>query len=168
MRKTVSILAVALFCIGLHAQDNAIINELTSILDSNQVLAHYSYCDASGAEIGNGTATIQGRKYVVSEGKAMFISNGATLYSVFSDRKEIYIENAGSSSDIFSNLPSLLQKVKDLKWDGTNLSFSMELQGAGKLLCKARVQKLPWNDNGQFTVSEDLLNSNIYVVTDLR
>ena len=81
---------------------------------------------------------------------------------------EIYIENAGGRDDIFSNLPSLLEKVEDLSWDGTNLSFSLELQGVGKLLCKAKVQKLPWNENGQFTVSEDLLNSKVYVVTDLR
>ena len=168
MRKIIAILSVILTCGLMHAQDNSIVNELTAMLGRSQVVAHYSYSDASGAELGKGVATIQGRKYMVAEGKTMFISNGATLYTVLSDRKEVYIENAGGKDDIFSNLTEIIKTVEDLKWDGSNLSFAMNLEGVGKLLCKAKVQETPWNDEAQFSVSEDILNSKEWIITDLR
>ena len=121
MRKFFAILPAILFCSLAQAQDERIVNELTSMLDRSQVIAHYSYSDASGAELGKGVATIQGRKYTVAEGKALFISNGATLWSVFADKKEVYVENAGGRSDIFSNIPEIIKQVEDLRWDGSNL-----------------------------------------------
>ncbi|MBP5521973.1 MAG: hypothetical protein J6X82_06100 [Bacteroidales bacterium] len=168
MRKIFAILPAILFCSLAQAQDERIVNELTSMLDRSQVIAHYSYSDASGAELGKGVATIQGRKYTVAEGKALFISNGATLWSVFADKKEVYVENAGGRSDIFSNIPEIIKQVEDLRWDGSNLSFTMNLEGLGKLLCKARVQETPWNDEAKFTVSDDILGSKDWIVTDLR
>ena len=168
MRKIIAILSVILTCGLMHAQDNGIVNELTSMLGRSQVLAHYSYSDASGAELGKGVATIQGRKYMVAEGKTMFISNGATLYTVFSDRKEVYMENAGGKDDIFSNLTEIIKSVEDLKWDGSKLSFTMDLEGVGKLLCKAKVQETPWNDDAQFSVGDGILNSKDWIITDLR
>lgn len=168
MRKIIAILSAILTCGLVQAQNDGIVNELTSMLGRSQVVAHYCYCDASGAELGKGVATIQGCKYMVSEGKSMFISNGATLYTVLSDRKEVYIENAGGKGGIFSNLTEIIKTVEDLKWDGSNLSFAMNLEGLGKLLCKAKVQETPWNDEAQFTVGEDILNSKDWIITDLR
>ena len=168
MRKIIVILSAVLSCGLIQAQEKGIADELLSMLGRSQVVAHYSYSDASGAELGKGVATIQGRKYMVAEGKTMFISNGATLYTVLSDRKEVYIENAGGKDDIFSNLTEIIKTVEDLKWDGSNLSFAMNLEGVGKLLCKAKVQETPWNDEAQFSVSEDILNSKEWIITDLR
>ncbi len=168
MRKIIFTLSAILFCCLLHAQDGSILSELTSMLGRSQITAHYSYSDASGAELGKGVATIQGRKYMVSEGNAMFISDGSTLYSVFSDRKEVYIENAGGKNDIFSNLPEVLKNVENLKWDGGKLSFTMNMEGFGELHCKAGVQELPWNDEALFSVSDGILESKAWVVTDLR
>lgn len=168
MRKITAILSAILLCSLLHAQDDGVVNELTAMLGRSRVIAHYSYSDASGAELGKGVATIQGRKYTVSEGPAMFISNGATLYTVFSDKKEVYIENAGGKSDIFSNLPEIIKNVEGLKWDGSNLSFTMNLDGLGSLLCKAKVQETPRDDEAEFTVSDGILNSKDWIVTDLR
>ena len=168
MRKIIVILSAVLSCGLMQAQAKGIADELLSMLGRSQVIAHYSYCDASGAELGNGVANIQGRKYMVSEGKTMFISNGATLYTVLSDRKEVYLENAGGQDDIFSNLSEIIKTVEDLKWDGSNLSFTMDLEGVGKLLCKAKVQETPWNDEAQFSVSDGILNSKEWIITDLR
>lgn len=168
MRKITAILSTILLCGMLQAQSDATVKELISMLGRSQLLVHYNYSDASGAELGKGVAVIQGRKYTVSEDKAMFISDGTTLYSVFSASKEVYIENAGGKSDIFSNLPEVIKTVENLEWDGENLSFTMNMEGLGGLLCKARVQETPWNDEAQFTVGEGILGSSAWTITDLR
>lgn len=168
MRKISLIVCLFALSLAMSAQDGKILSELTAILERSQVVAHYSYSDPAGAKLGEGVATVQGRKYCVSEGKAMFISNGATLWSVFSDRKEIYIENAGGSNDLFSNLPEVLKTVEGLTWNGKDISFTMDFPGTGKIACKATVQELPWNNDAKFTVSEDILGSKDWIVTDLR
>jgi hypothetical protein len=78
------------------------------------------------------------------------------------------MENAGGKDDIFSNLTEIIKSVEDLKWDGSKLSFTMDLEGVGKLLCKAKVQEIPWNDDAQFSVGDGILNSKDWIITDLR
>jgi hypothetical protein len=168
MRRFAIIIASLIFCFHAGAQENRVLEELKSMLDSCQVLVKYSYSDASGKEIGNGTAQIQGRKYMVTEGNALFISDGATLWSMFKETGEIYIENAGGKGDFFGNLDKLLPQVDDLSFDGRNLSFKLRIAGNEPMRCKAGLEKLPINPNAKFEVSQGVLESKAWTVVDLR
>lgn len=168
MRKLALVIASVLCCFSAASQGSAALKELKSLLDTCCVQAKYSYGDASGKELGSGIAKIQGHKYLVTEGKAVFICNGSTLWSMFNDTKEIYIEKAGGAGDIFGNLDSILSQVKDLKYDGRKVTFKLDLPGNQPLLCKAVIDKMPFNPDAKFEVEQGVLQSREWTVTDLR
>ena len=168
MRKLALVIASVLCCFSAASQGSAALKELKSLLDTCCVQASYSYSDASGKELGSGMAKIQGHKYMVTEGGAVFICNGTTLWSLFKDTKEIYIEKAGGAGDIFGNLDSILPQVKDLKYDGRKVTFKLDLPGNPPLLCKAVIDRLPFNPDAKFEVEQGVLQSREWTVTDLR
>lgn len=171
MRKLFStIIGILACCAFIHAQDkDKVTGELLSMLGSSKLLIHYEYTDAPGRQPSSGTAVVQQNKYTVTEGKAVFMCNGTTKWSMFKDTREIYIENAGGDNDIFGNLAAIIQNVENLQFDGTDISFALTLPGMqGKISCKARIDRLPLDPDAKFIIEEGVLNNPTWVVTDLR
>lgn len=159
-----------LLCTGAAAQCNAkAAEELSSMLDSCRLMITYNYSDLGGKVLGNGTAVVQQNKYMVTEGNAIYICNGLTRWTMLNDTREIYIENAGGDDDIFGNLKALADKVQDLKFDGSNISFILTLPGfSDGIRCSARIDRQPVNPDAEFEIKEGVLKLPGWVVTDLR
>ena len=85
-------------------------------------------------------------------------------------KKEIYIEEAGGKSDLFGNLDTILEQVKDLKYEGTRVSFTMTLQGIPEpLSCKATILRKNNKDSDLKDFRVDVSKyDKLWIITDLR
>lgn len=169
MRRLVSISVLVLSCICAGAQDQ-IAKELAGMLEGNIVRISYSYENAAGIPLGSGSATVQGSSYLVTEGNMRFFCDGASIWSVDSGSKEVYIEKAGGGSDLFGNVRNLLSRVQDLRYDGRkSVSFSLvPAENTERIFCKALVEDVrPAREELDFSFDTGKLDSS-WVVTDLR
>ena len=167
MRKFITILA-ALLCLQAAAQSP--VEQLLAMLESSRVSISYSYSDTKGNQLGSGMATVQGRCYNVVEGGTKFLCDSVTLWTVDNHKKEIYIEEAGGKSDLFGNLDSILSQVKDLKYEGTRVSFTLTLQGIPEPLnCKATILRKTNKDSDLKDFRVDVSKyDKLWIITDLR
>ncbi|MCR5519350.1 MAG: hypothetical protein K6F21_03370 [Bacteroidales bacterium] len=168
MRRLLFTLASLAFCLVAAAQNNAA--DLIAILGDSRVSLQYSYSDAAGSEMGKGIATVQGHCYKVVESGTAYYNDGKTLWTVNNHAKEIYIENAGSDTDIFGNLDKILENVGNLAIEGTRVSFTMAVQGLPEdIHCKATIlRKAEYSkDLSEFQVDISKYDK-LWVITDLR
>lgn len=168
MKKMIAYLLLSLSASLAWAQPKEVM-DLAAMLDSTRVEVTYYYENAGKIPLGNGSAVLQGRKYKVFEGNSSYYCDGKALWSVMPDIKEVYIEKAGSDSDLFGNISSVLKEVKDFSRNGNELKFSVLLPGNDeRIYCKVRINReSPFDTAENFSYDTGGLGSN-WIITDLR
>lgn len=130
-----SLLFLTLFApLFLRAQgDPAVL--LRTLLESGRITAVYNYdVDGKVPLNGCGTAVLEGNCFRLSSGSLQILCDGSTIYTVDTSTKEVYIENVDTAGSPIKDPDRLLSGIRDLKYDGSSISGSIDDPQKGGVL----------------------------------
>lgn len=170
-RLTAILSSLLLLCLPAKGQD-ARVERIRQFLSEGRVTLEYSYAFQGDFPLnGNGTLVLQGNCYCSSGNGIVIICDGTTRWTMDSDSKEVYIENAGGTEDFLANPAVYLSAVEDAKVGTDSVSGTFVDPEKGSR-CKFSLKNIRKQDaEGQdihpFTVDVSSLGKD-WVVTDLR
>ena len=163
MKRIVLIsMTLLLAAAGLHAQ------EILARFSTDRITCKYSYTTTVPIALNfSGDAVVQGECYHFSGNGLEIYCDGESRWTLDTEAKEVYIENAGDAQNI---LQEFLKYSKDIKYSGNALSgtFTDPLDDN---LVKFNLNSIeysePTEDLSGFRLDVQGLSDG-YVVTDLR
>ena len=171
MRTNISLLLfAALLSLAARAQGDATAY-LKSLLDSGRVTAVYNFnVEGSTPLSGCGTAVLEGNCLRINGGGMQILCDGSAIYTVDTEKKEVYIEKADSEGSLLKDPKSLLNSIKDLKYGASSVSGSLPNAQDGSVLhfVLSDIRKAaPKNDPAEFRFDTASAGAD-WVITDLR
>ena len=128
MKRLALIAASLLLCNLAWGQKG--IDDVIALLQGGQTIScSYSYTLRGDVPAkGSGTAVICGTAYHISEGGLDTWCDGSSVWTVDAEAKEVVISEGGNS--ILANPAAHRSIVKNLRFDGSSLSCTVESQGS--------------------------------------
>ena len=169
MKKILTISAILLVSLAAFAQDPVAM--LREKLEKGRVTLDYKY-DINGNVPfgGSGTATIQGNCYHSSGNGLEIWCNGTTKWTLDSEAKEVYVENAEGMDELQNIVESYLAHMTDVKTvaDGLSGVFTNPSDGTKINIRISGIKYAPASGGKKdFTFNTVKLDDS-WFVTDLR
>lgn len=164
MKKPALIAATLLLCSLAWGQKG--LDDVIALLQSGQVVScNYSYTLRGDVPVkGQGTAVICGTAYHISESGLDTWCDGATVWTVDSEAREVVVSAGGNS--ILSDPGAYRSIIHGLSFDGRSLSCTVDTQGSEMLFKAGGITVSPASGES-FAFDTSGLDKS-WIITDLR
>jgi len=125
MRRFALLASLLLLCCNMAAQQQELLSSLKAKLESNRISVNFSCSPADATEPATikGKLTAQQNCYRVITKDLEVYCDGESVWTVYPQSKEVYIEKAGEINEFFEQADYYLQQIKNLKYDEPVLSM---------------------------------------------